>query len=253
MPVSAFIWYELMTSDLEAAEAFYKAVMGWTMRSHDGPIPYRLAGPGAEPVAGLMAIPEDAKAHGARPGWLGYIGVSDVDETVRRIEAAGGKTHRAPMDIPGVGRFAVVADPHGAVFQLLAPQGEGRLPEPGALGTFSWRELMAGDLDSAFAFYSGLFGWTKTMAVDMGPMGTYQTFATGGPDMTGGMVTKPAMMPQPFWQFYVQVDGIDAAVERVSAAGGQTINGPHEVPGGSWIANCQDPQGAYFSLTSRSR
>jgi uncharacterized protein len=69
-------------------------------------------------VGGLMPIPEDARAAGARPRWMGYIAVDDVDVYAARVNAVGGSVHRAPRDIPGVGRFAVVADPHGAGFML---------------------------------------------------------------------------------------------------------------------------------------
>src|SRR5205085_9119861 len=98
-----------------------------------------------------------------------------------------------------------------------------------------------------FAFYSKLFGWTKADAIDMGPMGTYQLFSTGnGP--VGGMMTKTPQTPAPFWLYYFNVSGIDAARERVKTAGGKVINGPMEVPGGSWILQGLDPQGAMFAL-----
>ena len=116
---------------------------------------------------------------GARPGWIGYIGVPDVDAYATKITAAGGRIYRAAADIPGVGRFAVVGDPHGAAFVVFKgePAEDPRPPlAPDAPGNVGWRELRAGELESAFAFYSGLFGWKKTQAMDMGPMGTYQLF-----------------------------------------------------------------------------
>ena len=114
-------------------------------------------------------------------------------------------------------------------------------------GAFGWNELMAGNLDEASDWYCSLFGWEKTESVDMGPF-IYQTLTTGGDYSSVGMMTKMPDMPQPYWGYYVWVNGIDAAAERVKANGGEVLMGPHEVLGGAWIINCRDPQGAYFNL-----
>ena len=247
---NGFVWYELMTTDAKAAEGFYGKVVGWTAQQADQPgMPYTLLMSGASQVAGLMTLPAEACAAGARPGWMGYIGVDDADATVARLTRAGGSVHRPAADIPGIGRFAVVADPQGAVFCLFQPAGPGEPSPPGqnVPGTIGWHELMAGDGDKAFAFYADLFGWARDEAIDLGPMGKYQLFAANG-QVIGGMMTKPAEVPAPFWGYYFNVEGITAAVERLKAAGGSVINGPMEVPGGSWVVQAIDPQGAMFAL-----
>jgi predicted enzyme related to lactoylglutathione lyase len=119
----------------------------------------------------------------------------------------------------------------------------------GTAGTVGWRELYAKEWKAAFAFYEAMFGWTKADSFDMGEMGTYQLFATGG-SPAGGLMTKPAAIPQPFWGYYFNVPSIDAAAERVKSAGGKVVMGPHQVPGDQWIVQCTDPQGAYFALVS---
>ena len=85
----------------------------------------------------------------------------------------------------------------------------------------------------------------------MGPeMGTYHMFKWNGADRTvGGMsnAAKAQNVP-PHWLYYVTVDDINAAVERVKSHGGKILNGPMEVPGGELIAQCMDPQGAAFAL-----
>ena len=249
-PIGSFVWYELMTSDAKAAEAFYAALLGW--KAQDAGMPdfaYTILSVGETPIGGAMTLSPDMRAAGARPGWIGYIGVDDVDNFAERVFQAGGSVHRPPADIPEVGRFAVVADPHGAAFVLFKGMGaqQGAPPAPNTPGHVGWRELHAGDLDGAFAFYSGLFGWTKSQAVDMGPMGIYQLFAIGGVDQ-GGMMTKAPNVPAPFWLYYFNVADINAAAARVKREGGQVLNGPHQVPGGSWIVQCLDPQGAMFAL-----
>lgn len=177
-----------------------------------------------------------------------------MDASAQRLQALGGKLLRPAEDIPGVGRYATVADPHGAVFYLFrdaSGDNPSRLPA-GTPGVVSWHELYAGDGDAAFAFYSALFGWTKDTAIDMGPMGTYQLFAAGG-NAIGGMMTRPPQVPVPCWQYYIAVDHIDAAAGRATAAGGQVLMGPHEVPGGSWIVQCLDPQGVPFAMVAPVR
>ena len=245
-----FVWYELMTSDLEAAEAFYKTVVGWKPEAWGGAdMPYVIMKAGEAGVAGLMTIPEDAANMGLRPAWVGYIGTPDVDAATQRIKQEGGKVHREPADIPEVGRFSVVADPQGAMFMLLTPTGEDTAPEsmmaPGQVG---WRELYAAEWKGAFDFYSRQFGWTRGEAMDMGEMGIYLIFGTGSDEGVGGMMTKPAQVPFAHWLFYFNVPDIDAALLKVTENGGQVVNGPMEVPGGAWIIQAMDPQGAMFAL-----
>lgn len=248
--IGAFVWYELMTTDADAARRFYQATVGWQAENAGvAGIDYTLLSSAVQPVAGLMALPEDACAAGARPGWLGYIGVDDVDVTADRIKALGGAVHKAPEDIPGIGRFAVVADPQGAVFALFRGAGDGAMPAvtPGTPGHIGWHELLAADWATVFPFYATMFGWTMAEAIDMGPMGTYQLFAHGGTTI-GGMMSKPPEMPAPAWNYYINVETIDAATDRVRANGGQVVFGPMQVPGGTWIINAIDPQGAFFAL-----
>jgi predicted enzyme related to lactoylglutathione lyase len=128
---------------------------------------------------------------------------------------------------------------------------------PGALdrrrtaGGVGWHELHAGDWKPAFQFYAGLFGWTAGEQHDLGKMGLYQLFARET-EMIGGMMTKSASIPRPFWLFYFAVPSIEPAIIRMRQAGGEVLNGPHQVPGGSWIAQCVDPQGGLFALAAPS-
>jgi predicted enzyme related to lactoylglutathione lyase len=259
MPADAcpFVWYELMTTDTAAAESFYRQAVGWNAADAGMPgVKYTIVSAGSTGIGGLMALPDDAKARGVPPNWTGYVGVADVDAMAERVRAAGGSIHHPPGDIPGVGRFAVVADPHGAVLCLFKGNRDEQPPQPpaGTPGTIGWHELYADDLDAAWGFYSTLFGWTKADAIDMGPeMGVYQLFVAAGPEPIGGMMKRPPQVPMACWLYYVNVDAIDAAVERVTAGGGKVVNGPMEVPGGSWIAQCVDPQGAMFAMVAPRR
>lgn len=252
-PHGQFIWYELVTPDMAASEAFYRSVVGWEAEAvGTAEAPYTRFHIGATPVAGMMPKPEQAEA----PGWIGSIAVDDVDVQAQAVSRAGGSISCPPTEIPGIGRFAGCSDPDGAPFLLFAPlppSGEACVPPPGgstAPGHVGWRELLATDREQAFAFYQGLFGWTPKDAIDLGPAGLYQLFDAGD-GQTGGLMTKPPQMPgRPRWSYYFTVPAIDAAAERIRQAGGQVLNGPHQVPGGSWILHGLDPQGAPFALTA---
>jgi predicted enzyme related to lactoylglutathione lyase len=204
-------------------------------------------------VGGIMALAAEACAAGAKPSWVAYIGVDDVDAFVKKVKAAGGSIQRPTDEIPGIGRFAVVADPHGAVFMMMTPLSKEHPPVPpkNTPGHVGWRELHAGDGPEAWKFYSELFGWTKGEDMEVGTS-AYQTFSTGG-DPIGGIMTKMPEAPAPFWMFYFNVDALDPAADRVAKAGGKIIHGPMQVPGGNWIANFVDSQGAMFSLMSTKR
>ena len=246
--VDNFVWYELVTRDLAAAETFYKNVVGWAVAdSGMSGMRYTILSAGERQVGGMTAM-----AEGPSPVWLGYVGVDDVDAYAVRVRDAGGTVHKGPDDIPGVGRFAVVADPQGGAFILFAGSGEPPPPlAPMTPGTTGWHELHTSDWEASFAFYAGLFGWTKADAMDMGPMGTYQLIAAGG-DPIGAMMNSPNF-PRPMWLYYFAVDDIDAARDRVETAGGAILFGPHEVPGGAWVVQASDPQGAMFALVGFRR
>ncbi|MBZ9654998.1 VOC family protein [Phyllobacterium lublinensis] len=243
-----FIWYELLTSDAQAAEQFYRGVVRWDAQDAGNPdMQYTLLTVNQAPVAGLMAIPESCGAD-MKPAWSGIIWTDDIDAKTAQLKELGGKVLREPDDIPNIGRFAAVADPQGAPFQLFQPSGEQPdSPKPPTPGTIGWHELNSSNWENAFTFYSKLFGWTKDQAMDMGPMGTYQLFAAGG-DAIGGMMNSQDPASPPNWQFYFCVDNITAAEDRVKSKGGQILFGPQEVPGDAWILQCQDPQGAVFCL-----
>ncbi|HVV91775.1 MAG TPA: VOC family protein [Hyphomicrobiales bacterium] len=243
-----FVWYELMSTDAAAAERFYRDVVGWGIRRTDNPrMPYTTFLAGETGVAGLMTLTRQMQADGGAPGWVCYISTNDVDAAAKAVRAAGGAIYLEPSDIPDIGRFAMAADPQGALFVLFQASGPG-MESPAstaAPGHGGWHELRTSDLDGAWDFYAKLFGWTKTTAMDMGPAGPYQLFAAGAGDI-GGMMRFEG---RPFWKIYFNVADIGAAAKAIAAGGGKILNGPMEVPGGAWMVEGADPQGVTFALS----
>jgi predicted enzyme related to lactoylglutathione lyase len=250
-PRGRFVWYDLMTSDPEKAIEFYTKLTGWGTTKWEGPTPYTMWTNSSVPIGGVMPLPPEA---GAPPHWLAYISSPDADATAKDAEALGAKVLVAPNDIPTVGRFAVLSDPQGALFAIFTPQAQAPGHEgPAVVGEFSWHELMTHDQPAAFRFYERLFGWEKTTAMDMGEMGVYQMYGRNGVEL-GGMFNKPPDMPgPPAWSHYILVDDITPAAEFTSANGGKIVNGPMEVPGGDWIFQAFDPQGAFFAVHAKKK
>ena len=251
---SGFVWYELMTDDLDQAIAFYGAVVGWDVRDSGMPgMRYMLFGKDGKDVGGMMSW--SSMGMGKPSAWKGHIHTSDVDAETAAVVADGGTEHRPTPGMSYGGRGSVVADPQGAEFLLFQPNQTEAPPQLGPMepGGVGWHELGTTDWQKAWEFYSKHYGWTKDMAVDMGPMGTYQTFKLDG-TQGGGMMTIPPDMadktPGPAWLFYFTVEDIQAAAKRVTDNGGRITHGPVTVPGGSWILQGIDSQGGGFALTA---
>jgi uncharacterized protein len=247
-----FVWYELMTTDIDAARAFYTDVVGWSARDVSAPdMPYTLFVAGGRAVGGLLPLRDEATRHGTLPRWLGHVQVDDVDAAARQVVALGGQVHTPPTSIGDISRFAVVADAEKAVFVLASWAEPWTIPDSAlrANGGVGWHELFADDCDRALKFYSDLLGWRKTIS-HSGDLGTYQLFASRG-QTVGGVLTKPPTLPVPFWLHYFNVGDIDAAAGRVTAGGGQIVEGPTQAPDGSWTVKCTDPQDAIFALIGK--
>jgi predicted enzyme related to lactoylglutathione lyase len=259
-----FVWYELITPDVDAAQAFYAPLLGWTVRDAGVPgIDYRLAATAECDVAGIMRMPAGAPMS---PAWLGYVGVEDVDAMAEAFRAEGGTVHLPPTDVSGVGRFALVSDPQGALLYVIRTIPPDARPDAESLpfsydrprpGHCAWNELVTSDPSAALHFYGRRFGWIHGGEIDMGELGAYQFLRhagrapEGSPPMQGilGAVMRcPPGTPRSAWTYYFRVPDIDAAVAHVGAHGGTVTVPPMEIPGGEFSMNAVDPQGTPFAL-----
>jgi uncharacterized protein len=271
-----FIWYELMTPDPRAAEAFYGPLTGWRFESDES---YRHIAASEGHVGGILPLTGGTAAGGTRAAWLGYVMVDDVDRMAASIAADGGTVHRSPWDMAGVGRMAMVADPQGAVFYVIAPAPPAGREDAEShafsydrprQGHCAWNELATSDPENAQRFYARHFGWVKDGEMDMpvpseaaggvegGPLDSYTFLRHAGRAPAGGpmgqgvlgavMPLVPGGPPVPAWTFYFRVAGIEQAAAGVAAGGGALLQEPVEIPGGEFALVAADPQGAVFGL-----
>lgn len=251
----SFIWYELMTPDPEGAKAFYDAVIGWNVgeaqADYNG---YRMIGRSDGGFAGgVLELTEEMRGHGARPIWLGYICVDDVDRAVHEIGEAGGKSLMPAIEIPNVGRIAMVADPQGAPFYAMKPtppaddpDGQSDVFSTSAEQRVGWNELSTSDPAGARRFYVGQFGWGSDEYMDMGQLGEYRFLEKDGTRIGALCGSMPGQQPK--WRYYFRVPSIARAKATAEEKGGTIVMGPHQVPTGDWIIIGSDPQGAEFAL-----
>ena len=263
-----FIWYELMTTDAHAAQAFYGAMLGWRFGGSDE---YREIEGSDGGVGGILQLTPEMAAGGARPAWIGYLLVDDVDKMVASIEHGGGRNIMPIRDLPGVGRFAMVEDPQGAPFYLMKPTPPADKQDMASnafsydkprIGHCAWNELTTSDPAAALHFYGQRFGWVKDGEMDMGPMGKYEFLrhagrapvgSPPGQGMLGAVYPLIPEDPQPHWLFYFRVPDIDSAVAATEASGGRIHQPPTPIPGGDFSMVGIDPQGAYFGAVGGRR
>lgn len=256
-PPGAFIWYELMTTDINAAARFYGEVIGWQVPPQGG-LPggdrdYRMINrsDGGQ-AGGVLQLTKGMEQGGARPTWLAYLQVADVDAATRAIEQDGGQRHLR-MSLP-VGEVAMVTDPMGTPFYVMAPVPPPDKPDarsdvfdPMIVQRANWNELITPDLARAKAFYAKHFGFAFNEVMPMGEMGDYCFIDVAG-QRAGAMMQQHPTVPVTGWTFYFGVPSVSASKRAIEKGGGRILSGPHEVPGGRHAMIAADPQGAAFGL-----
>ncbi|MGM0557801.1 MAG: VOC family protein [Myxococcota bacterium] len=248
-----FVWFEIITPDADQAAEFYAEVVGWDiekMPMGDGE-PYRMFAVDGDGVAGVAASapPEDAP-----PRWMAYIACEDARDTARRAAALGGTLHGDAIEVPQVGTFCVIESPGGGIFAAFQPSNPSEMTEvdPMGAGHFSWHELYTDDREAALAFYSELFGWESTDAMEMQQGEVYQMYGNGERSL-GGMMNTTGMgenAPPHVWNHYIRVDDLERAEKTLEERGGTVTHGPMDIPGGDRIFVAKDPCGAMISFIS---
>lgn len=235
--VGRFVWHDHQSKDPEKAQQFYGKLLGWTyepFKTDEGEYP--MIKKNGQTHGGFGTAQGGAPAH-----WVGHVVVDDADAAAKRAEAAGG-TILASMDMPEVGKFAIIRDPQGAVISAFTPKGDAPVSE----GAFAWDELHTSDLEGAKRFYGEVFGWTANES-DMGGM-TYVLFRAGDTDRAGAMTQMPGENAPPNWLTYATADDVDAKTKQAKELGGNVIMEPMDIPNIGRFSIIADPTGAVFGL-----
>jgi uncharacterized protein len=236
--IGKFVWHDHVSSDPKRAREFYSQLFGWeTEVWKPGEMDYPMIKSGGQIHGGFGPAEGGAAAY-----WLGHVVVDDVDETTSRAEGAAGRLLFGPSDLPDVGRFAIVADPQGAVFSLYSPAGE----QPPSEGVFVWDELLTSDIGAAKSFYGEILGWTAR-DTDMGEM-TYTIFRRAGDVDAGGGMTMPPGMEAPLWLTYIATDNVDESAEKAKGLGAAIQTQPTDIPDIGRFAVIKDPTGAAVGI-----
>lgn len=237
-----FVWHELMTPDTASAQKFYSTVLGWKTQPWEQDPSYTMFVAPSGPLGGIWTLPSGG------PHWIAYIGTDDIEASLQQAGTLGARVSKELTEMSNGGKYALLTDPQGATFGVYSSASEPEPEKAPKRGEFSWHELATSDYRAAFDFYSNLFGWEKTGEHDMGPLGMYFMFGRNGQPI-GGMFNRSDDMPGgPSWLGYVRVRDVQKTVKKAKSARATLINGPMEVPGGDWIAQFADPQGAVFAV-----
>ncbi|RYZ02148.1 MAG: hypothetical protein EOO73_33035 [Myxococcales bacterium] len=225
--MNQFFHYQLRTTDVPAAKAFYASILG-------------------EGVADIEPLPKQAIERGAPAHWLGHIAVEDFEQAVRAFVDRGAMQLGPVVPARGGGKVAVFRDPGGAVVALASDaNGAQGAPKPDVV----WHQLLAGNVSQTASTYCDLFGWHVAGQRDHGEHGVHQEFAWRQGDACVGSAVDVAGRAgvHSHWLFHFQVPSLEAAAAKVKSAGGVVL-APTKLENGDRLAMCEDPQGAAFML-----
>lgn len=243
-----FVWYDLMTSDVARATEFYGGLFGWQLVEQDmGEFgKYQMIFLGEAAVGGMVALEPGQEVP---PHWMAYSTVESVDGACERATALGGSVLSPPMDIPEVGRFAVIGDPQGGTIAPFTfggeapPECQGMPPD----GMFCWSELLSSDPEEARRFYGEIFGYGFG-EMDMGALGTYWILKRGEVGCGGIMQLPPDAPHTTHWVNYIAASDVDATAKKAEELGAQIFVPPSDIPGVGRFSVMADPTGALFAL-----
>jgi predicted enzyme related to lactoylglutathione lyase len=246
--VGKVVWADLVTPDLAAAEHFYGGLLGWTFQSiHTGNSEYAIALADGRPVGGLFQKPIPAGEH-QQSAWLTFIAVRDVDAAKRTALAHGAKVVSDSKSYPSRGRQAVLSDPEGAVFAILA-SSSGDAPDFLAdPGEWLWSSLLSKDPGAEAAFYQTLFGYD---VFDLASEDGSDHVILSGDDFARASVNAfPAGSAHrhAHWLNFIRVVSTSDSVAKAVALGGRVLVEPHVDRHGGQVAVVADPAGAPFGL-----
>lgn len=247
----SFCWNEFVTTDSASAKSFYSSLFGWNATDQEfAPGNYYtnldISG---KSVGALYGMDKAQLERGVPPHWNLYISVENADESTAKAASLGATVVLPAFDVMDAGRMSIIQDPTGAMVCLWQTMKHFGAALTGETGAFCWWELQTHDLEKAKAFYTGLFGWVA------GGNEQYVEWVHDGKSIGGLLKIQPEWgdgnVP-PNWQSYVMAESVDDSTAKTVELGGKVLMPPMDIPGTGRFSVVADPQGAVFSLYTRS-
>lgn len=234
------VWVDLLTENAATAIDFYRQLLGWTIEPHSSGN-YVVSNDG-HPIAGISEI-KDADPEGEEALWLVGMAVPDLADSVATARKLGAKVHRDVGRVEGFASFAILEDPQGAAFMLLAP--ERPFDEPKTVGSWVWTELWTHDTDAASKFYGKVIGYEQA-EIDRSD-DSYVLFQTEG-EHRAGLVEIENQQVDPIWAPYLGVADLAATVAQAKELEGRVLLAPDPKLGEGRVALLADPTGGAFFI-----
>ena len=240
-----FVWRDLVTENPDAIKPFYAALFGWEFEEARAlGAPYTLVKSGGQYIAGISRT---ARSQPEQPvsQWLSFMSVADVDRAADQTRAAGGSIVAGPLDLPRIGRGAVVVDPDGAPLGLLRSRIGDPVDTPTpAVNRFLWTEHLSRDPQASADFYAALVGF-EVRKIEIG--GKPYWVLVKGRDRAG-LLRNPIAVDRPIWLAYVRVEDPAALAARAAQLGGRVLLAPRSDLRNGTMALIADPSGAVLAL-----
>ncbi len=238
-----FVWYDLLTEDVDGVKTFYSELLGWSYEETSDP-DYFLIKHRGRPIGGIVDM-TDVEPDSNQSQWVSMLSVADVGQAVQMTELAGGETHLEPTDIDDLGTIAVVSDPQGAVVSFLRTEAGYPDKKPWR-GDWMWTELWTGDVEASSEFYRDLVGFDIAKKVIL--ENTEYVYFARNDDPRAGVIPRPKEEIRAHWLPYVRVEDPAALADRVEDLGGTVLLEPRKDVRQGTVAIVLDPAGAAVAL-----
>lgn len=240
-----FVWADLATDDLAAAQKFYSGLFGWTFAQVGN---YAIAANEERPLCGMLQVRRPANRPDARPRWVGYISVASVAKAQRAVTRSGGRVLAEPIIFPKRGEQALFADPEGTIFGVMKSSSgdpEDFLPDP---GDWVWIQLLSRNARNAAEFYSEVAGYEIIENIMTNRVSDFVLASKGYARATVRTIPSRNAQVQPNWLPFVRVSSVAEAVARAEQLGGKTLIAPNPDLREGKVAVIADPTGAAIGL-----
>jgi predicted enzyme related to lactoylglutathione lyase len=240
-----FVWADLVTHDVAAAQRFYGSLFRWSFRNYGG---YVIAANDERPLCGIFQRPKPQDQSQAKPRWIGYLSVPNLKRAERSVTDAGGRVLAAPQKFPDRGEQAIFADPEGALFGVIKSRTgdpEDFLAEP---GEWIWMQLLSRDSRKAAEFYRGIAGYDILESTGAGGLSDYVLSKGGYARATVRTIPERLKQVQPAWLPFVRVKVLTESVAAAERLGGSVLLPPNAAVFDGKVAVIADPTGAAIGL-----